>query len=132
MVNIGIFAKINSFKQLCQLISLRFKTMKQFVINNVNLIIFHFYSTQNQLNIRCIHKFVLIEFFFYKSSVNVCKDLLGILQLIHKTLPYSRFCNKSVFILNDIYCTWQYCWGLGDQCPAPTNFPCTCIKVSYK
>lgn len=49
MVNIGVFVKINfSFKQLCQLVSLRFKIIKRYVIKDVNLVVFHLYGAQNQ------------------------------------------------------------------------------------
>lgn len=49
MVNKGIFVKICSFKQLCQMVLLRsFKTTKQFAVRDVSFVIFHLYGTQSK------------------------------------------------------------------------------------
>lgn len=45
-VNIGIFVKSNEFKQVNM--SIGFKTIKQFIMIDVNSIIVHLYGSQSQ------------------------------------------------------------------------------------
>lgn len=54
------FIEINKFKQICQFVSVGFKTMKQFVVKDVNFVFF--IHLQDTKSICYICKFVITEF----------------------------------------------------------------------
>lgn len=72
--------KINSFKHFCQSVLLyKFSTVKQFVVKDVNFVIFHPYQTQNQfaISIICCTKVIVLIIEDFKSLLII---LPGILQ----------------------------------------------------